>query len=79
MLLKMEGKRLNIQQPHSLSPVFLLRALLFAHNVQGADMLLLGGDVFHDNKPSRRTMHQVHFSFYTKSPVCCLRTESFSR
>jgi DNA repair exonuclease SbcCD nuclease subunit len=23
------------------------------------DMLLLGGDIFHDNKPSRRTMHQT--------------------
>jgi len=27
---------------------------------KGADMLLLGGDVFHDNKPSRRTMHQTY-------------------
>lgn len=24
-----------------------------------ADMVLLGGDVFHDNKPSRRTLHQT--------------------
>jgi double-strand break repair protein MRE11 len=27
---------------------------------KAADMLVLGGDVFHDNKPSRRTMHQTY-------------------
>jgi len=37
------------------------------------DMVLLGGDLFHDNKPSRKIMHQVRVRLYAcvRVSFCC--------
>lgn len=35
------------------------REILQLAVAHGVDAILLGGDLFHDNKPSRATLHQV--------------------